>query len=108
MSNVINELYDVITDRKTNKTNDSYTSYLFTKGRDKILKKFGEESIEVIIAAKNDNKIEQIEEFSDLIYHMLVLMNDLDISVEDIEKSLNNRRAKIGNLKKERADIEVL
>ncbi|WP_297435695.1 phosphoribosyl-ATP diphosphatase [uncultured Clostridium sp.] len=108
MSNIINELYGVINDRKVNKVADSYTSYLFTKGKDKILKKMGEEAIEVIIAAKSDDKNEQVEEFSDLIYHMLVLMNELDISVDDISQSLEKRRSKIGNLKKERADIEIL
>lgn len=108
MNDIINELYDVITERKYGKDNSSYTSYLFEKGRDKILKKLGEEATEVIIAAKNDDKIEQIEEFSDLIYHMLVLMNDLDISVEDIKYSLEKRRLKVGNLKIQRKDIEII
>ena len=98
MSNIINELYAVINDRKLNTSTDSYTSYLFTKGKDKILKKMGEEPIEVIIAAKGEDKNEQVEEFSDLIYHMLVLMNELDISVDDMSKSLEKRRSKIGNV----------
>ncbi|MGL4761369.1 MAG: phosphoribosyl-ATP diphosphatase [Sarcina sp.] len=108
MDKSIENLYLTILERKTNKYENSYTNYLFEKGKDKILKKFGEEAIEVVIAAKNDDKNEQIEEFSDLIYHMLVLMAELDVSTEDISLNIEARNQKMGNLKMERKDIEIL
>lgn len=108
MENIINELYDVIKDRKENRDESSYTSYLFNNGIDKILKKLGEECTEVIISAKNTNKEEQVLEIGDLIYHLLVTMAELNISIEDVEKELNKRRKKINNLKKERREIEEI
>lgn len=108
MENIINELYEVIKDRKENRDESSYTSYLFNNGIDKILKKLGEECTEVIISAKNDNKEEQVLEIGDLIYHLLVTMAELNISIEDVEKELNKRRKKINNLKKERREIEEI
>lgn len=108
MENIINELYEVIKDRKENRDESSYTSYLFNNGIDKILKKLGEECTEVIISAKNNNKEEQILEIGDLIYHLLVTMSELNISIEDVEKELNKRRKKINNLKKERREIEEI
>lgn len=108
MKDILNQLYDVIAHRKLSNKENSYTSYLFECGRDKILKKFAEESAEVVIAAKNEDKNEQIEEMSDLIYHMLVLMNDLDVTLEEVEESLKKRRKKTGNLKSERREIKVL
>lgn len=108
MENIINELYEVIKDRKENRDEGSYTSYLFNKGIDKILKKLGEESTEVIISAKNNNKEEQILEIGDLIYHLLVTMAELNITIEDIEKELNQRRKKVNNLKPERKEIEEI
>ena len=108
MENIINELYEVIKDRKENRDESSYTSYLFNNGIDKILKKLGEECTEVIISAKNNNKEEQVSEIGDLIYHLLVAMAELNISTEDIEKELNKRRKKINNLKKERREIEEI
>ena len=108
MENIINELYEVIKDRKENRDESSYTSYLFNNGIDKILKKLGEECTEVIISAKNNNKAEQILEIGDLIYHLLVTMSELNISIEDVEKELNKRRKKINNLKKERREIEEI
>ena len=108
MENIINELYEVIKDRKENRDESSYTSYLFNNGIDKILKKLGEECTEVIISAKNNNKEEQVLEIGDLIYHLLVTMAELDISIEDVEKELNKRRKKINNLKKERREIEEI
>lgn len=83
-------LMELIKDRKSQKLEGSYTSYLFDKGLDKILKKIGEESSEVIIAAKNDKR-EAIYEISDLIYHMLVLMAEMDIEIPDIIKELASR-----------------
>ncbi|MDR2569755.1 MAG: bifunctional phosphoribosyl-AMP cyclohydrolase/phosphoribosyl-ATP diphosphatase HisIE [Oscillospiraceae bacterium] len=84
----IDTLYGIITDRKATKKPGSYTTYLFEKGLDKILKKFGEESTEVIIAAKSDDKAETIYELADLTYHALVLMTEMGISPEDIKKEL--------------------
>lgn len=108
MENIINELYEVIKDRKENRDESSYTSYLFNNGIDKILKKLGEECTEVIISAKNNNKEEQVLEIGDLIYHLLVTMAELNITIEDVEKELNKRRKKINNLKQERREIEEI
>ena len=84
-------LMDMIKGRKTEKKEGSYTTYLFEKGIDKILKKVGEESTEVIIAGKADDKAETIYEISDLTYHVLVLMVEMGISLEDIRKELASR-----------------
>ena len=108
MEDIIFELYEVIEDRKENRDESSYTSYLFNKGIDKILKKLGEECTETIISAKNDNKEEQILEIGDLIYHLLVTMAELNISVEEVEEELKKRRKKISNLKDERREIEEI
>ncbi len=108
MENIILELYEVIKERKENRDESSYTSYLFNKGIDKILKKLGEECTETIISAKNDNKEEQILEIGDLIYHLLVTMAELNISVEEVEEELKKRRKKINNLKDERREIEEI
>lgn len=94
MENILNELYEVINNRKENQEEGSYTTYLFNKGLDKILKKVGEESTEVIIAAKGENKEEQIEELCDLSYHILVLMAQLNIKPSEVEKVLIERRKK--------------
>jgi len=88
---VIEELYMKVGDRKENPVPDSYTCYLLSKGIDKILKKVGEESTEVVIAAKNESKEEIIYEISDLIYHLTVLMKYVDVSFEDIAAELLNR-----------------
>lgn len=101
--NVIKELYKVIVSRKENTIENSYTSYLFEKGLDKVLKKVGEECSEVIIGSKNNNKIEMINEISDLIYHVLVLMAIQGVKVEDVEEELIRRTEKIGNKKPERS-----
>lgn len=92
LSDIIKELYDVITDRKLNPKEGSYTNYLFEKGLDKILKKVGEESGEVIIAGKNKVKDEIVWEISDLLYHLLVLMVDSGITLNDILNELKRRR----------------
>lgn len=99
MSEVIKDLYEVVADRKIHPQEKSYTCYLFDQGLDKILKKVGEESSEVIIAAKNGVKEDTVNEISDLIYHLLVLMVNQGISVDDLEEILGDRRKKIGNLK---------
>lgn len=108
MNNIILELYDVIKNRKDNRDEKSYTSYLFNSGIDKILKKLGEECTEVIISAKNNNKDEQVGEIGDLIYHLLVLMVESEVSLEEVEEELKKRRIKINNLKGERREIEKL
>lgn len=91
--------YQTILDRKSAKEEGSYTCYLFEKGLDKILKKVGEESTEMIIAAKNGVKEETVGEICDLIYHTLVMMVDQDITIEDVEAVLRQRAEKAGNLK---------
>lgn len=84
-------LYDMLIQRKTDKPEGSYTTYLFEKGIDKILKKVGEESTEVIIAGKADDKSETIYELADLAYHAMVLMVQMGITVEDIHRELASR-----------------
>lgn len=84
-------LYDMLIQRKTDKPEGSYTTYLFEKGIDKILKKVGEESTEVIIAAKADDKRETVYELADLAYHAMVLMAQMGISVEDVHRELASR-----------------
>ncbi len=84
-------LLDLIKGRKTEKKEGSYTTYLFEKGLDKILKKVGEECTEVIIAAKDNDKPETIYEIADLAYHVMVLMIEQGISLEDIHKELASR-----------------
>ena len=92
--------FETITQRRKAKSEGSYTNYLFEQGIDKILKKVGEESSEVIIAAKNGKNEETVGEICDLLYHTLVLMAYQNISVEDIEKELDKRAQIAGNLKK--------
>lgn len=106
MKDVINDLYKTIIDRKGKGEEGSYTKYLFTQGLDKILKKVGEESTEVVISAKNAEKNEQINEICDLTYHLLVLMAELDISLSDIENELILRTEKINNFKGERKKVK--
>ena len=84
-------LYELLEGRKKDKPEGSYTTYLFEKGIDKILKKVGEESTEVIIAAKADDKKETIYELADLAYHAMVLMVQMGISVEDVHRELASR-----------------
>lgn len=84
-------LYDLLQGRKNDMPEGSYTTYLFSKGRDKILKKVGEESTEVIIGGKANDKNETVYEIADLAYHLMVLMVDMGISVKDIQKELASR-----------------
>ncbi len=97
---IIEELYKVVLERKQNKQEGSYTCYLFEKGIDKILKKVGEESAETIIAAKNNDNNELKNEICDLLYHILVLMAEQNLSWNEVKEILEERRQKIGNLKK--------
>ena len=84
-------LYDLLLSREATLPEGSYTTYLFRKGLDKILKKVGEECTEVIIAAKDDDKAETIYEVADLAYHVMVMMIQMGISLEDIHKELASR-----------------
>ena len=95
-------LIKLIEGRKINKTEGSYTTYLFEKGLDKILKKVGEECTEVIIAAKANDKKETIYEIADLCYHTLVLMIEQGISLEDIHKELSSRHVIDKKVKQEK------
>lgn len=99
MTDVINDLYYIIISRRENPTENSYTCYLFEQGIDKILKKVGEESAEVIIAAKNGKNENTVNEMADLMYHLLVLMVQQGIKPEDLYAVLSERRKKSGNLK---------
>ena len=87
----LEELYQLLESRKRDLPEGSYTTYLFRKGLDKILKKVGEECTEVIIAGKADDKPETIYEIADLAYHVMVLMVQMGISVEDIRRELASR-----------------
>ena len=84
-------LYDLLVGRNESRPEGSYTTYLFEKGIDKILKKVGEENTEVIIAAKGDDKKETIYEIADLMYHVMVLMVHMGITVSDVLKELASR-----------------
>ncbi len=91
-ASVLQEVYDVIVDRRANPKEGSYTNYLFDKGLDKICKKVGEEAAEVIIAAKNNSGSEIRYEISDLLYHMMVLMVDQGVTWEQVFTELEGRR----------------
>ena len=84
-------LYDMLVGRNETRPEGSYTTYLFEKGIDKILKKVGEECTEVIIAGKADDKKETVYELADLAYHAMVLMVQMGITVEDVHKELASR-----------------
>ena len=98
----LNGLMKLIEGRKTDKKEGSYTTYLFEKGIDKILKKVGEESTEVIIAGKADDKAETIYEISDLVYHVMVLMVEMGISLDDIKSELASRHVIDHKVKQEK------
>ena len=89
---VINDLYEIIKQRKQKMPEGSYTAYLFEKGVDKICKKIGEEAAEVIIAAKNNNNEEITYEMADLIYHLLVLMVNQNLELDEVFEELNRRK----------------
>ena len=98
----LNSLMELIEGRKTDKKEGSYTTYLFEKGLDKILKKVGEECTEVIIAAKADDKKETIYEIADLAYHVMVLMIEMGISLDDIHQELKGRHVIDHKVKQEK------
>ena len=98
----LGSLMELIKGRKTEKKEGSYTTYLFEKGLDKILKKVGEECTEVIIAAKGQDRKETIYEIADLTYHVMVLMIEAGISLEDIHKELASRHVIDHKIKQEK------
>lgn len=95
-------LYELLLGRKNDMPQGSYTTYLFEKGRDKILKKIGEESTEVIVAAKGDDKRETIYEIADLAYHVMVLMTEMGITTEDVVRELASRHVIDKKVKQEK------
>lgn len=98
----VGDLYKMLVKRREKMPEGSYTTYLFQKGMDKILKKVGEESTEVIVAAKNNDKAETIYEIADLVYHNLVLMIQMGINVEDILNELASRNVIDHKVKQEK------
>lgn len=103
---IYQKVFQTILDRKANPEQGSYTAYLFEKGKEKILKKVGEECTEVIIASCMDQKEDLINEYGDLIYHLMVLMAEEGITLEDIQKVMEKRDQKTHNLKPERTAAE--
>ena len=95
MSETLERLYAAVADKKTAPTEGSYTSYLFERGVDKILKKIGEECAETILAAKNGSEVETVYEVSDLFYHLIVLMAEKEISLDAVMAELERRTVKI-------------
>lgn len=89
----LSELERVVDDRKVHPEEGSYTSYLFEKGIDKIAKKMGEEAVETVIASKNENKEELIGETADLLYHLLVLLREKEVTLKDVCTELKKRHS---------------
>jgi len=99
MDQCIMGVYETIIDRLENPSENSYTKYLFDRGIDKILKKVGEETAEVVIAAKNGDNKDTAAEIADLTYHLLVLMAQQGIKPQEVADILDQRHKKSGNLK---------
>lgn len=106
--NELKELYLTALDRKIHPEEGSYTAYLYEKGLEKILKKVGEESSEVLIAAMKDDRDELIGELNDLFYHLVVLMVEKGITLDEVEEVMKQRSARQHNLKPERKPITEL
>lgn len=98
----LTDLHALIEGRRTNPVEGSYTSYLFQKGRDKILKKVGEECTEVLIAGAKNDRDETVYELGDLVYHAMVLMSDMGITLEDVVRELAKRHVIDHKVKQER------
>src|SRR5262245_22905708 len=92
LEGILQELYSVIEQRKENRPEGSYTTYLFNSGLDKILKKVGEEATETIVAAKNSDSQRFVSETSDLVFHLLVLLVERGITLDEISRELKGRR----------------
>ena len=90
--NILEELYGVVESRIKNKVSDSYTYSLHKKGLDEIIKKFGEESMEVVLSAKHQKKQDMINEIADMAYHLIVLMVEKKVTLEQVYEELENRR----------------
>lgn len=99
MSKAFESMEYVIQQRREQPMENSYTCYLFEKGMDKILKKVGEETSETIIAAKNGDRENLVGEINDLLYHLMVMMNEAGVTLAEVEEEMDKRAAKIGNLK---------
>lgn len=99
MNDTLQQLYQVILERRDHPQENSYTCYLFDQGLDKILKKVGEECSETIIAAKNGVRGDTVGEISDLLYHLMVMMVQEEIPLSAVLEELDRRSLKIGNLK---------
>ena len=95
-STMFEQVYEIILERKQSSPENSYVASLIDKGTDSILKKIGEESAELILATKNENRKEQIHEITDLWFHMLVLMGHQGITLNEISQELENRLGKSG------------
>lgn len=96
LCDVLSSLYALVESRKQQRPEGSYTTYLFDQGLDKILKKLGEESTETIIAAKNEDPTALVKETSDLLYHLIVLLVDRAVTLEEVRDELLARRSKRG------------
>ena len=103
--NELENLYATALDRKANPEEGSYTTYLYNKGLEKILKKIGEESTEVVVASLSQSNEELIGEINDLIYHLVVLMVEKGITLQDVEAEMIRRSEKQHNLKAERKPV---
>lgn len=101
----LENLYATALDRKQNPEEGSYTTYLYEKGLEKILKKIGEETTEVVVASLTQSNEDLIGELNDLFYHIVVLMVEKGISLEDVEREMIRRSEKQHNLKAERKPI---
>ena len=97
--NAFEQMEAVIALRRTVPQEKSYTCYLFEQGLDKILKKVGEECTETVLAAKNGDKAELIGEINDVFYHIMVMMNECGVTLDEVCAEMDVRAAKIGNLK---------
>ena len=91
MPDMLDELQAIIVDRRRNPVAGSYTGSLFAGGRAKIAQKVGEEAVEVVVAALSQGRDEQLNELADLSYHLMVLMSELDISLDDLRQRLRQR-----------------
>lgn len=90
----LEKLYSIIIDRKINRPTGSYVASLFAGNRDRCIQKIGEEATEVVIAAKNNNKKRQVEEITDLFFHLLIVMAKLGINLNDLYQELDKRHIK--------------
>lgn len=97
----LEQLYKIIEDRKKKMPEGSYVASLFREGKDRIIQKVGEESIEVVIAAKNETRKRLISEVADLLFHILVLLSEYNLTLKDIEGELAKRRSSMLKCKKE-------